>query len=230
MTRCDSFLPTAVHTAPAAAQSVVTGSASSMSASETGCTLISQRRFEGGASRRARITNPPVTQIAVSRSVLWLISISSLKRSSNTNAASPSCVAGIPTNCAVNGSASPPVIVTVAEPIPVPSCRADTAISSSPSVSASKSAVSVALAALAPGSSVRDPCETVKSASRVAVLPEKSSVIACSSRNTTPFVISSRKAALSPSATSAGSAVSANSAASFSVSTTVAEAASADTV
>ena len=67
--RLDSFLPSPVHIAPSAVQSVVMGSTTVTSALEVGSILISQLMLPGGSSRRAFVTSPPVTVKAWSRRV-----------------------------------------------------------------------------------------------------------------------------------------------------------------
>ena len=78
----------------------------------------------------------------------------------------------------------------------------------------------------APAGSVSGSGDTVKSALRVAVLPEKSSAIAWSAAKVTPFVISTVSVAASPSAISTGSTDTPSAASSSSSTVTVAVAVS----
>ena len=65
----ESILPSSAQTAPWAAQSVVSGRTMVTSASPSGSTVTSQPMLDGGDSRRALVTVPPLTSNASSRTV-----------------------------------------------------------------------------------------------------------------------------------------------------------------
>ena len=68
--RLDSILSTSAQMAPCASQSVVAGRVIVTSPLESGLTTISHRRFLPLTSRRAPVTEPPVTVKAWSRIVV----------------------------------------------------------------------------------------------------------------------------------------------------------------
>ena len=84
-----------VQIAPDVAQSRPAGSVIVTSPSESGWTVISNRSRRS-STRRPRLTVPPVTANASSRSDRKLIPMSSLNATRKVNALSPSCSAGIP--------------------------------------------------------------------------------------------------------------------------------------
>ena len=100
----DSCRPSAVHTAPASAQSRSGGSEIPISPAPDGVTSMLHRSARP-STRAAPVTVPPVTVSASSRMAAALTATSSLNSIRNRNAVSPSCSDGSPSNSAVSGSA-----------------------------------------------------------------------------------------------------------------------------
>ena len=96
--------PSAVHTAPAAAQSVRRASETVTSPVPDGATVTSQFRVLSASTCRTPVTAPPVSVNAEWRSISALAATSSLKPSPKVNAVSPSWLAGTEPKLAVSTS------------------------------------------------------------------------------------------------------------------------------
>ena len=105
-----------VQIAPETPHSRPAGSSIVTSPAPSGSTVISNRSRRS-STRAPRVTRPPVTASASSRSARKLIPMSSLNAIRNVNAL-PSCAAGTSSNVAVSGWISLLWIVPVASPSP----------------------------------------------------------------------------------------------------------------
>ncbi len=153
----ESFRPSRVQIASAAAQSVVAASVSVISSSDDGRTRTATRRFSPRVTRFASTSRPFATSSApASNAVSFRPRNSSLNTISKPNSFLPSCAAGTPSKLAVSAGSPSSSMVPVAAP---PSSVAPDGFDSvSVKVSSSSSAVSTrTVSEVAPAAKVSVP-------------------------------------------------------------------------